>query len=236
MTDACLYVVTTPIGNLGDLSTRMKEVLEACDLIAAEDTRRCRNLMNYLGFKKRIVRCDEEKEASVTPVILSSLKEGKNVCLVSDAGAPGVSDPGSRLVHAVRLDGHPVIPIPGPSAITAALSSCGFRAVPFRFYGFIPKKGKIRKTYIAEIAQGSDTSVFFESPYRIEKTLTEIAELAPERQAYLARELTKLNEEHLRMPLSELVELLRSKKIKGECTIVVEPLSKKKVRPTMGSS
>jgi 16S rRNA (cytidine1402-2'-O)-methyltransferase len=226
-----LYVVATPIGNLGDLSQRVTDVLSAVQFVAAEDTRRSGNLLRHLGLSKPFLRCDEAAENRSTVKILEHLANGNSVAFMTDAGSPGISDPGSRLVDAVLRAGYTVVPIAGPSAVTAALSVSGFPASQFRFLGFLARKGKARAKSLQEIAIEAPTSVFFESPYRVAKTLHELANLAPSRPALVARELTKKYEELVRGTLSEVAEHFDRHPPRGEFTVVVAPLPKAKRKP-----
>jgi len=223
-----LFVVATPIGNLSDLSARAIEALANVDLVACEDTRRTRKLLSHLDLRKSLLRCDEQAENSATKVVIRALHIGQSTAIVTDAGSPGVCDPGSRLINQVQEAGFKVTPIPGPSAITTALSACGFRVVPFRFYGFLPRKQGQKLKQLQKMIHDEETSVFFESPYRILKTLTELADLAPNRLAFVARELTKKFEETVRSSLKDLVNHFSDRKILGEFTIVLAPQKRKK--------
>ena len=225
-----LYIVATPIGNLEDLSARLVETLKRVEIVAAEDTRRSMKLLQHLNLKKRMIRCDEAREESAGREILRSLADGLSVAMLSDAGTPAIADPGGRLVAAVVRENHNVVPIPGPSAVTTALSASGFKAVPFTFFGFLPKKGMERRSILGEIATGWKTSVFFESPFRIQKTLRILAEMEPDRPAIVARELTKMHETIERGSLSLLADRIGSKNPKGEFTVVVAPPDKREAR------
>lgn len=223
MKSGLLHVLATPIGNLEDLSPRAIRVLTEADLVAAEDTRHTRKLLTHLNLRKELLRCDEAKEASVTPFILRKMQDGALIVLVSDAGTPALSDPGSRLVDAALQAGHTVIPIPGPSAISAVLSVCGFRVVPQQFVGFPPRKGGKRSRWMDMLCQYTGASVFFESPYRVHATLKDLANRMPERVIFVGREMTKLHEEYLRGSAFELIQKLPTAKLRGEFTIVVSP-------------
>lgn len=213
--DGELLVVATPIGNLADLSPRGAEALERADLIAAEDTRRTRKLLSHLGLSKPLLRCDEAAEEKASDRVLKNLREGRTVALVCDAGVPAISDPGARLVQMARNDGYRVTPIPGPSSITAALSAAGMVTIPFRFLGFLARKGGDRKRQLEVIARSDDASVFFESPHRLARTLGELAKLEPTRPACVAREMTKLHEEFRSGTLGELAEVFGRQSIRG---------------------
>ncbi len=224
------FVVATPIGNLSDLSQRTKQTLSSVALVAAEDTRRARQLLNHLALVKPLLRCDELVQEKAAEKVLQVLSKGSSVAFICDAGTPGVSDPGATLVDQIHLAGVQIISIPGPSALTAALSISGFQSIPFTFYGFLKRKGGGRKKILRAIALGKKTSVFFESPHRLGKTISELAAIAPSRMAFIARELTKKFEETWRGPLKELCTEILKKKILGECTIVVAPKKKHKVK------
>lgn len=227
-----LWVIATPIGNLSDLSDRAIEALTLAHLVAAEDTRRIRKLLSHLTLQKPLLRCDEAAEERATGRILQALTQGENVALVSDAGTPTLSDPGCRLIAATYEAGETVVPIVGPSAITAALSVCGFRATPFRFWGFLARKKGARNKELTDILSRNETAVFFESPHRIARTLAELTELEPDRLALVARELTKKFEELLRAPVKDLAEQFATRTPRGEFTVVVSP-PKKRVRSKM---
>jgi len=214
----------------GDLSNRAKEALLGADLVAAEDTRRTLKLLNHIGAKKPLLRCDEEKEAIATQKILTSLKKGESVALVSDAGTPAISDPGARLVDQVHRLGFRVVPIPGPSAPITALAASGFSGAPFLFLGFLARKGGDRRYQMNRIEQGEETIVFFESPHRFPYTLSDLAEQIPDRMIFVGREMTKMNEETYRGVPRDASDHFSKKTIRGEFTIVVAPLSKKEIR------
>jgi len=191
-----LYIVATPIGNLSDISPRAAETLREASCVLAEDTRVAGKLLAHLAIKTTLERFDANSSASAIVKIIDRLKRGENIALVSDAGTPAISDPGAHLVdEIVRALGQEtkIVPIPGPSAITSALSVSGFYSDRFSFFGFPPPK-KGRGAYIKKIADAPETSVFFESPHRIRKTLAELAAICPERRAVVCRELTKMFE------------------------------------------
>lgn len=220
-----LFVVGTPIGNLGDISLRAKEALEAASRIVAEDTRRTRALLAHLGISKKAVeRYDAHATEKRTATLVARIEEGQSMALVTDAGMPGVSDPGSELVRAAAQDGVRVVPIPGPSAVTAALSASGLVSGAFRFIGFLPRQGKKRRAALESIARAHEPVVLFEAPSRLSETLRELAALDPRRQVALCRELTKLHEEVLVSPVGELAALERE--WLGEVTLVVEESSR----------
>ncbi len=222
-----LHLVATPIGNLEDLSHRALRTLEECDLIAAEDTRRTRKLLTHYGISRPLVSYYEQNEAKRIPEILEALREGKDVALVSDAGSPGISDPGYRLVREAIDQGLPVTALPGPSAVILALSVSGLPTDRFTFYGFLPRGGSDRKRLLSEAAEMPHTLIFFESPHRIVKSLEDMLELFGDRQAAVCRELTKRFEQVERGLLSELIGQWKARTPKGEFCIVMEGRSRK---------
>jgi 16S rRNA (cytidine1402-2'-O)-methyltransferase len=216
--------VGTPIGNLGDLSPRVVAILNGVDTIMAEDTRRTRALLTHAGIHAKTERFDELTSASKTPRVVERLEAGETLALVSDAGMPGISDPGAPLVAACRDAGLEVVPIPGPSAAVVALAASGLPTHAYYFAGFPPRKpGKRAKLYDA-LEPLNATLIFYESPLRVAKLTTELATRFPDRRGALARELTKLHEEILRLPLPELAaDLAARPSIKGECVLLVGP-------------
>lgn len=218
-----LTLVSTPIGNLGDLAPRAVEALEAADLVCCEDTRRTGSLLKQIGVRvDELRRLDDHTEFESIPVILDRLGAGERVVLVSDAGTPGISDPGERLVAAVAEAGIEVTTVPGPVAAIAALVSSGLPSGRFVFEGFLARKGQERSAQLAAIAVESRTTVFYESPNRVAETLAALAEACgPERRAVVARELTKLHEELRRGTLAELA-VWASTGVKGEVVVVVD--------------
>ncbi len=219
-----LYVVATPIGNLGDLTERARQVLAACDVVAAEDTRVTKPLLAHFGIGARVIAVHEHNERAAAEGILALLGEGKSVALVSDAGTPAVSDPGALVVDRVRAEGFPVFPIPGASALTAALSASGISADGVVFAGFLPTKGAERKRRLAELAAGPWAIALFESPHRVEATLADLHAALGERDVVVCRELTKRFETITRMPLSGAVEWVVAdpNHSRGEFVLVVE--------------
>jgi len=223
-TPGTLYVVATPIGNLGDLSVRAADTLAKADLVAAEDTRRARTLLAHAGVEgKELVRLDANATEAEVTRLAGRIAEGSSVALVTDAGTPVVSDPGSALVRAARALGCTIVPIAGPSAVTAALSASGYDARGFRFVGFLPRGGKDRAAVLGKIAQDGDAVILFESPHRMGETLRDLARVSPNRRALVARELTKLHEELLEGELDALSERHASRDWLGEITIVLAP-------------
>ena len=219
-----LHVVAAPIGNLGDLTARAREVLASVDAICAEDTRHTRQLLGALGIERPLLALHEHNEADVAWKLVERLKAGDSLALVSDAGTPLVSDPGYRLVREVRAAGLRVIPLPGPCAAIAALSVAGLPSDRFCFEGFLPAKGSGRRERLTALAREPRTLVFYESSHRIEECLADlVAIFGPEREAVLARELTKLFETVLGDTLAELAERVAAdeNQRKGEFVLVV---------------
>jgi 16S rRNA (cytidine1402-2'-O)-methyltransferase len=218
-----LFIVSTPIGNLGDMTHRAVEVLRSVDVILAEDTRRTGVLLQKYGVEGRLISAHEHNEAARARLLAELLGEGKDVALVSDAGTPLLSDPGARLVRAALEAGFEVVPIPGASALLAALVASGLPADRFTFYGFLPRKGGSRRALLQEIAGSPQTAVIYESPQRLPDLLRDLAEVAePGRRVAVARELTKLHEEIVRLPLEDAVERFAAGPVKGEIVVVVE--------------
>jgi 16S rRNA (cytidine1402-2'-O)-methyltransferase len=203
-TTPALYVVATPIGNLADITLRALEVLRAADLVACEDTRHARRLLDHHGIRAPTLSLHEHNEAAAAHKLIAALAAGKRVALVSDAGTPGISDPGSRACVAVRAAGYRVVPLPGPSAAITALSAAGLADAHFLFVGFLPAKPTARRKEIEALRPIEAALVFYEAPHRIEETIADLAALLePERQLVIARELTKLFEQIAVMPLAE---------------------------------
>jgi 16S rRNA (cytidine1402-2'-O)-methyltransferase len=220
---ATVYLVSTPIGNLGDLSPRARETLAQVPRILAEDTRRTRPLLTRLGLRATLFSLHAHNEAERVEEVLGWLSNGEDVALVSDAGTPLVSDPGERLVEEVLAAGHQVVPIPGPSAILAALVASGLPTGRFTFLGFLPKKGTRRRELLDHLASAPETTVLFESPERLVGLLEELLAISgPRRRGSVARELTKLHEEIVRGTLEELRDHFRARPARGEITLVLE--------------
>jgi 16S rRNA (cytidine1402-2'-O)-methyltransferase len=218
-----LYLVATPIGNLEDITYRAVRVLrDQVSLIACEDTRQTQKLLAHYAIRKPLVSYHEHNEVARTSEMITALERGESVALVSDAGTPLVSDPGYRLVTAAIQAGFPVVPIPGPSAILAALAASGLPTDHFRFVGFIPSRSAGRRKALEELAAETATIVAYESPHRIIKTLRHMAEILGERRIVLARELTKVHEEFLRGTPQQILEQLENRDaVKGEITLVI---------------
>ena len=219
------FLVATPIGNLSDLSPRAREVLDQCDLIACEDTRVTKKLLDHLSLAKPLVSYREENEKRKTVELADALQEGKSLALVSDAGYPGISDPGFRLVRECRVREIPIVPIPGPNAAITVLAASGLPTHQFLFLGFLPKKSAGARKALEEWKDFGGSLILYESKYRIEKTLTLIDEvLGADRCLCLAREVTKLHESFLVGPVSEIISRNRTSSSKGEFTLVVGPV------------
>jgi len=219
-----LVLVATPIGNLGDITPRALEELAEADVVACEDTRRTGSLFSHFGIEHApFIVCNEHTERAASDRVVDLLAAGKTVALVSDAGTPAVSDPGQRLVEAVIEAGHTVRSIPGASAVLVALTVSGLVTERFCFDGFLPRKGKLRSTRIAALATEERTSVLFEAPHRLQRTVHDLEEaLGPDRRISLARELTKRYEEIWRGSLDEAVAHTTDVKPRGEYVLVVE--------------
>lgn len=216
-----LYVIGTPIGNLNDITLRALEALKSADVIAAEDTRHSLNLLRHFDIRKPLVSYHQHNEAMRTQELSERLSGGENVALITDAGMPGLSDPGVRLIRACIERSLPYTIIPGASAILTALVGSGFSLERFCFLGFLPVKSGGRARELRAAAERTETSVFFESPYRINKTLAACAEIMPDRQLCVARELTKKFEEFRRGRAAELLAHYEAHPAKGEITLVV---------------
>lgn len=216
-----LSVVPTPIGNRQDITLRAIECLKSADLVAAEDTRHSGMLLHHLGIKKPFVSLHGHNESSRCGELAERIAGGAHVALVTDAGTPGISDPGRRLVEECVSRGLPVTVLPGACAATTALVGSGFPCDRFFFGGFLPVKSGRRARELSEAAARSETSVFYESPHRLEKTLAALAEIAPQRRVCVARELTKTFEEYRRGTASELLAHFQSHPPKGEITLLI---------------
>jgi 16S rRNA (cytidine1402-2'-O)-methyltransferase len=215
-----LYIVSTPIGNLNDITFRAVEVLKQVDLIACEDTRRTKILLEKFGLAKNLISYYNYNERQRAEEIIRELKSGKNVALVSDSGTPGISDPGFVLIKRAIEENITVIPIPGPTAFVCALVGSGLPMDEFVFVGFLPHK-KGRKTKLKKLSEEERTIILYESPHRLIKTLNEILENFGDREIAVAKELTKIHEEFFRGKISEVLKKLTPDKIKGEFVIVI---------------
>lgn len=219
-----LYIVATPIGNLGDLSERARRTLEAVDFIAAEDTRHSARLLNAFSISRPMVALHDHNEADRAPAVIGRLRDGESAALISDAGTPLVSDPGYRLVRAAQDAGIHVRTVPGPSALVAALSIAGLPTDRFTFEGFLPARKSARRKRLDELAADPRTLVFFEAPHRLKDLLADsLAAFGPAREGALVRELTKLHESVRRAPLAELHRLVDTgeEPALGECVVLV---------------
>jgi 16S rRNA (cytidine1402-2'-O)-methyltransferase len=216
-----LYLVATPIGNLEDITLRALRVLRECDVVAAEDTRRSGQLLKHFGISRPLLSYFQFNEARRSEEIIERLRRGEKVALVTDAGSPGISDPGERVVKAAIAAGLRIESVPGPCALVAALTASGLPTEEFHFVGFLPHKSGQRRNQLESLRSVTGTLVFYESPYRIEKLLGELNEVFPEREAVLARELTKKFEEFLRGKPSELLALTKKRSWKGEFVVLV---------------
>lgn len=217
-----LYLVSTPIGNLKDITLRALEILSEVDFILCEDTRTSGNLLNHFGIKKELISLNAYNEMNKIDFIISRILSDQTAALISDAGTPLLSDPGVRLVSACLVKGINIIPVPGPSALLAALNMSGLPTDAFVFEGFIPQK-KGRQTKLKQLAEEQRTIVLYESMYRIEKLLKELNEFLPDRFVVVCREITKKFEETWRGFPSELLKDFSQKTLKGEFVIVIAP-------------
>jgi 16S rRNA (cytidine1402-2'-O)-methyltransferase len=219
-----LYVVATPIGNLGDITVRALEVLKSVDVVAAEDTRHSGMLLKHFEIKKPLLSYHEHNEAMRTAQLVERLAADENVALITDAGTPALSDPGARLIRACIERGLPLTIIPGPSSIVAALVGSGFSTERFYFGGFLPVKSGQRERELRATAERGETTIFFESPYRLTKTLAVCTGIIPDRQLCVARELTKKFEEFRHGIASELLAHYEAHPPKGEIVLVISQL------------
>jgi 16S rRNA (cytidine1402-2'-O)-methyltransferase len=217
-----LYVVATPIGNLGDITLRALEVLRDVDLIAAEDTRHSGMLLKHFGIKKPLLSYHEHNEAMRTMQLVERLAAGGNIALITDAGMPGLSDPGARVVRECIKRDLPFTIVPGSSAIVTALAGSGFSMEKFCFRGFLPIKSGRRERELRAAVDREETTIFFESPYRLTKTLTTCIDIMPDRQLCVARELTKKFEEFRRGTPRELLAHYEAHPLKGEIVLIIE--------------
>ena len=222
MASSTLYIVSTPIGNLEDITLRAIRVLKEVDLIAAEDTRHTSILLHRYDIRTPTTSFHEHNERQKTPALLTRLGRGERIALVSDAGTPGISDPGYRLVKAAREAGYDVQAVPGPSAVLAALVSSGFSTDSFTFLGFPPRKGEARRNWVNDLAAEPRTVVFFEAPHRLRQTLEELGAILGNRPICVAKELTKIHEKLVIQPINGPVSALNP--IRGEYVVVVSPI------------
>lgn len=223
LSDGTLYLVATPIGNLEDITLRALRTLKECDVIAAEDTRHTGRLLQHFGITKPLLSYFKFNEARRSEQIMARLAAGQKVALVTDAGTPGISDPGARVVSAALAAGFKVEAVPGPCALIAALAASGLPTDEFHFAGFLPHKSAQRRRQLERLQHCQGTLVLYESPYRIEKLLQELADVLGHRPVVLARELTKRFEEFQRGSAPELLLRLHERKPKGEYVVLVGP-------------
>ncbi|MCX7656055.1 MAG: 16S rRNA (cytidine(1402)-2'-O)-methyltransferase [Treponemataceae bacterium] len=217
-----LYVIATPIGNLGDITIRALETLKKVDLIACEDTRQTAKLLHYYQISVPLISCRAQNELKVAPRIISTLNEGKLCAYLSDAGTPGISDPGALLVRAVIEAGHEIFPLPGPSAFATLVSVAGGLDKTVIFEGFMSPKGGRRRTRLEELMERKEAFVLYESPFRIVKLLEDIADIDGERYVCVGREMTKYHEEYLRGRVTDVLEkLLQRGEQKGEFSVYI---------------
>jgi 16S rRNA (cytidine1402-2'-O)-methyltransferase len=233
-TKGTLYIVSTPIGNREDITLRALRILKEVDLIAAEDTRHTGLLLRHFGITTLLTSYFEGNESRKKEFIVSKLMQGERVALVSDAGTPGISDPGFRLIRAAAENRIPIVPVPGPSAVIVALSVSGLPTDAFLFRGFLPHKMKKRRDLLKELADVKETLIFYESPHRISETLEDISEVLGDREIVLTRELTKIYEEVLRGRVSEIRDQVGERRLKGEITLVISGKIRKKTGQEMG--
>jgi 16S rRNA (cytidine1402-2'-O)-methyltransferase len=219
----CLYVVSTPIGNLEDISLRALRILKEVDVIACEDTRQTMKLLTHFDISKRLVSYHEHNEITRAAEIVIELEQGAKVALVSDAGTPAISDPGYRLVHLCLRHGIQVVPVPGASALVAALAASGMPIEEFVFGGFLPSRPTERRKSLRALAAESRTLALYEAPHRLLDALEDALEILGNRPAVVAREVTKIYEEFLRGHLEDLVEAVRKKAPRGEITLLIGP-------------
>ena len=223
-----LYIVGTPIGNLNDLSSRAINILKNVSFVACEDTRQTKKIMNKFEISNNLISFNKHNSFKKIPKIIEDLNSGKSMALVSDAGMPGICDPGEELINNVKNIGLNVICIPGPCAVITALVSSGLPASKFIFEGFMPKKKSERKKILLEISKNEKTTIFFESPHRLKASLEELKEYCGgEKEIQVFRELTKQYEEHIGETINEVLIFFKGKEVKGEITIVVKGITKK---------
>jgi len=228
-----LYIVATPIGNLEDITLRALRVLKEVSLVAAEDTRHTQKLLNHFDIHAKLTSYHDHSKEEKAELLIERLKAGEPVALVSDAGTPGVSDPGYYLINRAIEEGVEVVPVPGASAALAALSVSGLATDAFVFEGFLPSRGSQRRKKLETLKAEPRTMIFYEAPHRIHKTLDDMLDVLGDRRAVLARELTKMHEEVLRGGLRAIIEDVRPRRLKGEMTLLVEGASAMQPEPTV---
>jgi len=221
MKQGSLFIVSTPIGNLEDITLRALRILKDVELIAAEDTRRTRKLLTFYGITTPLTSLYEQNERQKSGLLISKLKDGLDIAYVSDAGTPGISDPGYLLIRQTLEQSIDVVPVPGPSAVLAALCVSGLPMDSFVFHAFLPSRSLKRRQFLASLSDETKTMVFYESPKRIVKTLQDIQQTFGNRNIVVSRELTKMHEEILRGPVKDIIAIMADRTIKGEITLIV---------------
>ena len=222
-----LYIVGTPIGNLNDISQRALNILENVSLVACEDTRQTKKIMNKFKISNKLISFNKHNSSIKIPVLIKNLKEGKSIAIVSDAGMPGICDPGEDIARRVKSEDIDIICVPGACAAITALVSSGLPSSSFVFIGFLPKKQNDRKKILLEISKNEKTTILYESPKRLKKLLEELFEFCGgDREIVVARELTKKFEEHVGNDINQVRELFRAKDVIGEITIVIKGITK----------
>lgn len=232
----CLYLVATPIGNLEDITLRALRILKEADFIACEDTRQTLKLLSHFQIRKPLESYHEHNEKTRAPELIFRMESGARIALVTDAGTPLISDPGHRLVSLCVLHHIEVIPIPGPSAILAALAACGLPSDEFTFAGFLPARATERRRRLQALASEPRSLVLYEAPHRLRATLRDILDALGDRDAVIARELTKVHEEFARGTISELMRAFDEREPRGEITLVIAPASKSEPLPPSGKN
>ena len=220
METGILYVVATPIGNLEDITLRAIRILKEADLIAAEDTRHTLKLLNHLEISKPLISYHRHNEETKSDVLIEKLEEGKNIALVSDAGTPGICDPGEEVIKKCIDRGIQVVPIPGACAMINSLICSGIDTKEFTFLGFLPLNKKLRKNKLEEIQNSNKTIIIYEAPHKLETTLKDLKDILEDRKVVLAREITKIHEEFIRADIDDLIK--KVKDIKGEIVLIIE--------------
>ena len=224
-----LYIVGTPIGNLNDISQRALNILKKVSFVACEDTRQTKKIMNKFNISNKLISFNKHNSSSKIPKLINDLKEGKSIALVSDAGLPGICDPGEDISKSVKSEGLDIICIPGACAALTALISSGFPSSSFIFEGFLPRKKIEREKILLEISNNEKTTIIYESPKRLKKLLKELLEFCgSDREIIVARELTKKFEEHVGNNIKEVIEFFNNKDVIGEITIILKGINKKR--------
>ena len=223
--EGILYIVATPIGNLEDITLRAIRILKEVDLIAAEDTRHTLKLLNHLEISKPMISYHRHNEEERTDNLIKELKKGKNIALVSDAGTPGICDPGEEIIKQCIEENIKIVPIPGACAMVNALIASGISTKEFNFLGFLPLNKKTRREKLEEIRNSNKTTILYEAPHKLKNTLKDLSDIVENRKMVLARELTKVHEEYIRGTANELIE--KSENLKGEIVLIIEGSDKK---------